>query len=616
MNSNSNLIKNNNYIPFPIKVIYFTKDRIISEKQFNVNETFFSILNYFNKNLKEEGKIGLKKGYIYNNKIINSNEPLINFIQLNKNSSSSSIESVEMLIEIEENENIGDENIPYFDIIIQPKINPFGLFVYKVKEGIINLQMYPEKISQNYELSKFSEYSAYCNSPESFFLSGGKINDIPINDFWVINNHKFSIIKIDMPFEKSKHSIIYININDNEYIFIIGGENNLSTFYFDIKKYCFQNWRNMNTFHINPTLFQYNNYIYCFNSFINYDNYFERTDLNNNDHKWEKIYPVFDNDTINFKTLNFGASSCIGGNILFIGGENIKSKTLVYDPKTNFLSLNENGQNENIKLSDKYFYKVNKSHNVALPSTLKTKKEIIVVNKLKKTMRIINFNISDGKSKVKFTQDDYGKVIVHAKIHERLRFQNQPEIVSEQNLTISNNHQNFNEEEIINVEIKPNINESEIFSRKSVKKNNFFYLSSSLIYNNLVELIVKNNKDINNNYSNKESQIKIDISNLKNNYFLNAEYIDYSKNIHKNENNIILKNQKKIENKNPKKNTDFKNNKWNDYEYEKDEEEEERIIRDEFENTIREPLGKDIIIIEDYIPNYYNIHNFADYQIP
>ena len=622
MNSNNNLNKNNNYNPLPVKVIYFTKNRIINEKQFFINSTFYSILNYFNKHLKEEGKTKLKKEYIYNEKIINPNEPLLNFIHLNKYSSSSTIETIEISIEIEEIENIGDENIPFFEIIIQPKINPFGLFVYKVKEGIINLQMYPEKISQNYELSKFNEYSSYCNSPGSLFLSGGKINDSPINDFWLINNRKFSIIKIDMPFEKSYHSMIYINLDDNEYIFIIGGENNLSTFYFDIKNYQFQNWRNMNTFHINPTLFQYNNYIYCFNSFNNYDNYFERTDLNIKEHKWEKIYPVFDNNTINFKTLNFGACSCIGGNILFIGGEDIKPKTLIYDPINNFLSFNENGQNEKIKLlSDKYFYKVNKIHNVALPSTLKTKKEIIVVNKMKKTIRIINFNISDGKSKVKFNQDDYGKVLVQTKIHERLRFENQPEIVSGQNLTISNNELNFNEKEILNVELKPDINKSEIYSgkRKIIKKNNYLYLSSSLIYNNLIELIVQNNKDKKNNYINygniKYSQKKIDNSNIKNNYSINNQYLDYSKNNNKNESNKILENQIKEENKNVDKNANLKYNKNNDYDYE-EEEVEERIIRDEFENTIKEPLGKDIIIIEDYIPNYYNINNFADYKIP
>lgn len=150
MNSNNGLIKNYNYIQAPVQVIYFIKERIIGKKDFFLNSTFYTILDYFNKNLKEEGKTKLKRGYMYNDKIINPNEPLINLIQLKKNSSSSTIESVEIFIEIEENNKGDDDDFnPYFEIIIQPKINPFGLFVYKVKEGLINVQVYPEKISKN-----------------------------------------------------------------------------------------------------------------------------------------------------------------------------------------------------------------------------------------------------------------------------------------------------------------------------------------------------------------------------------------------------------------------------------------------------------------------------------
>jgi elongation factor 2 len=145
MNSNYNLLKNNNnnYSQVPVKVIYFTKERIINEKQFYLTSTFNTILSYFNTNLKEEGKTKLKKDYIYNNRIINKDLPLLNLIEL-KNYSSSTIESVEILIEIEESEYIYDDYLPYFNTIIQPKLNPFGLFVYKIKEGIINLQVYPE----------------------------------------------------------------------------------------------------------------------------------------------------------------------------------------------------------------------------------------------------------------------------------------------------------------------------------------------------------------------------------------------------------------------------------------------------------------------------------------
>ena len=110
MYSNNNYTKYYNYHPIPAKVIYYIKDRIISEKQFYLNSTLYSILHYFDKNLKEEGKTKLKKDYLYNNKLININEPLYNLVTLKKNSSSSTIESVEILIEVDQvDNNIGDE---------------------------------------------------------------------------------------------------------------------------------------------------------------------------------------------------------------------------------------------------------------------------------------------------------------------------------------------------------------------------------------------------------------------------------------------------------------------------------------------------------------------------
>ena len=43
---------------------------------------------------------------------------------------------------------------------------------------------------------------------------------------------------------------------------------------------------------------------------------------------------------------------------------------------------------------------------------------------------------------------------------------------------------------------------------------------------------------------------------------------------------------------------------------------EEREKRDEFFFTIKEPLEADIIMIEDYTANFFDINNFADYDIP
>ena len=634
MNSNNGLIKNYNYIQAPVQVIYFIKERIIGKKDFFLNSTFYTILDYFNKNLKEEGKTKLKRGYMYNDKIINPNEPLINLIQLKKNSSSSTIESVEIFIEIEENNKGDDDDFnPYFEIIIQPKINPFGLFVYKVKEGIINVQVYPEKISKKYDLDKYSDFSAYCNSPQSLFISGGKLSNLPIKDFWIINNYKYSIIKEKMPIGKLNHSMIYIAINDNEYIFIVGG-NNLNTFYYDIKNRTFENWGDINSNHIKPALFQYKNYLYCFNSFSDdYDNYyFERTNLESQEHIWEKVFPIFDNDTIDFKTESFGVSGCTNGNILLVGGINIKPRTLIYDPINNFLSLSKSGKNEKIILSDKYFYKVNNSHYVALPTTLKSKKEIAIVNKIKQNIRLINFSLSDGISKVKFNQDDYGKIIIKAKIRERLRFDIQPKIVFAQNLTISNNEPIFNEKEILKVEIKSNINEDRIDSgkRKIIKKSNKIFLSSSMFYNNLIDLIVrknnKNNKFMKNikninlyqNYKKfgiverpKGDQDSLHLINFSSTSIKKEEDIKKNKQM-KNKKN--LNNNKFIISKNIDINLNMNyDNKTNNNEEE--EYEEERVIRDTFETTIKESLEEDIIEIEEYIENYFDINNFADYHI-
>ena len=281
MNSNKNLTINYNLHSTPVQVIYFLKNKIISTKQFLLSSTFNSVLDYIKNNTKPESNFKLKDEYNYKNKTINLNEPLINLIELKKNSSSSIIESVEIFIELEsQNKN---EFSPIFNILIQPKQNPFGLYVFNSNEGSICLEQYPEKIINKFELNKYSlNYSAYCNSPKHLYISGGKINsNSPINDFWIINNKKYSIVNKKMPYKKLNHSMLYVYLNNKEYIFIAGGDSNLITFYYDINMNSFVIWSNMNSKNIKPCLYQFNQYIYSFNSFnININSFFfERTNL-------------------------------------------------------------------------------------------------------------------------------------------------------------------------------------------------------------------------------------------------------------------------------------------------------------------------------------------------
>ena len=504
MNSNKNLTINNNLQSTPVQVIYFLKNKIISTKQFLLTSTFNSILDFFKTNTKPESNIKLKDEYIFKNRKIDSTELLMNLIEIKKNSSSSIIESVEIFIELESSNK--NEYVPIFTILIQPKENPFGLYVFNSKEGSLSLEQYPEKIIQKYELGNYRpNYSAYCNSPKYLFISGGKISsNTPLNDFWIINNKKYSIIQKKMPYKKSHHSMLYVYLNNKEYIFIAGGDSNLITFYYDIDMSSFIIWANMNSININPSLFQYKQYIYSFNSFNQSTNsiIFERTDLITGKPCWEKIMPKYDvNLALNFRSKNFGISKSENNDILFIGGEDADDNIVIYNPENNILFFNNEHNNIKIKLSDKYFYNINKEHSIALPLSLSTKKEIAVVNTFKKSIRLIDFEISHGRSKVQLKNNDtnekkektVGNIFVKAKIHERLRFDIQPEIVEAQKLSFEMKGDNLNEKEIIEMEFNPQLNKDKNVNKNKKKENkkNIFYLSGDILYNNLVNLIVK-----------------------------------------------------------------------------------------------------------------------------
>ena len=531
MNSNKILTNNYNPQPIPVQVIYFIKNKIIASHKFFLNSTFGSILEYFEK-LKEKGKTKLKNEYKHNNKKILTKEPLINLIELKKNSSSSTIESAEIYLELNEENNIINNNInnnPFFEIILQPKKNPFGIYVYKIKEGIISLEQYPEKINKKYELEKYDISSAYCNSRKYLYISGGKIKNKSLNDFWIINNKKFSINKKKMPYSKSNHSMIYIHLNNNEYIFIAGGDNNLITFYYNIRLKSFIIWSDMNTFNIKPALYQYNQYLYSFNCNFNIKNndklFFERTNLVTGKPYWEKIEPKYDvNITPNFQNKNI-CGICCGYNIdevIILGGEerNVGDNEdgysiIMYKFNKNILSEKQIINNINkginsINLLDKKFYDINKTFCVNLPSSLDTKKEIVLINKIKQTIRKIPFNVMNNViSNIKIKEDnseknndfnnnnDVGNIIVKAKIHERLRFEIKPEIVEAQKLTFEKKEDILDEKEIIKFEHIPEFSKNEIIMKnnnKKIKKKEKFYLANNVIYNNFVELLVDYNK--------------------------------------------------------------------------------------------------------------------------
>ena len=132
-----------------------------------------------------------------------------------------------------------------------------------------------------------------------------------------------------------------------------------------------------------------------------------------------------------------------------------------------------------------------------MPSSLSYKKQIAVVNMVKQSIRLINFELIKGMNKVQLINDvkekienNVGNIFVKIKIGERSKFDIQPQIVEEQKLFFEKK-EDINSNEIIKVEFIPNVNKDERSNNKINKKKNRFYLSNDSVYNNFVNLIVE-----------------------------------------------------------------------------------------------------------------------------
>ena len=89
----------------PVLVTYYTNSKILCKKEFGSFAHFGSVLNYFEKNIKNNNsQIKLKQKYFLNDKEIEDNDLLINLIQsLDKNKNKSQIiTEANLSIEIEE----------------------------------------------------------------------------------------------------------------------------------------------------------------------------------------------------------------------------------------------------------------------------------------------------------------------------------------------------------------------------------------------------------------------------------------------------------------------------------------------------------------------------------
>ena len=387
---------------YPVKVIFFTKNKLIGEQVFPNNITLGEIKNYYQQNLADGKTLLFNNYYINSNKLEDSNIISRN-IQPAPNAKLLDISIAIELIDSKEQINASvclDERCEeIYTQIIQPKLNPFGLIVFFPKYNKIQFEEYPSDYLEKKGLKYINNNNKliYCNSPNELFLSLAENSNV----LWIIRNKNYGIIKKTIPFEKNNYSMIYVpNFGENGSIFFIGGDN-CRTFLYDIKSQIFENWGNMPNSHFEPASYVYGDYLYCFNSLNESNTYFQKTFLGSNTRRmWEKVYPRFKEvEPKEFYNNNYAVSKSTEGTILFVGGNNANENTFIFNPLNNTM-IKTNGENVKMDFVDKKFYSLNKLIDIAIPSNFERNHELALLNKYNYSLTKIKYKVGQKNSNV------------------------------------------------------------------------------------------------------------------------------------------------------------------------------------------------------------------------
>ena len=361
------------------------------EKEFDKKEKIQKIVDEFRieNNKPEEFFIQLK----HNNNFVNLEDPIKTLISNNDN---------KIILNINlEKDNLDYGNANKFELIGKPLSNPFQVQVYNRNNNQIKLINFDNNEILKNKIENYTIDSAYCNGNNHLYISGGENkNNLILNDFWDIDLKNEKIEKIcDLIEPKKNHSMICIS---EKYIFIVGG-NSKQTFYYDIEKKEIKNYANLNIDRIEPALIQIEDELYCFDNLKKGNNEitFEKTNLKESP-KWEIIKPQCDE---NFTQKFFGTLKLDNENILFIGGymlkDNINNNDLMnfkYNIKNNIISRSDIPFKE-MNLSEKNSYKIDKKKELMIPVYKKEEPEIIIINKEKKLIKKIPFELNNTKNK-------------------------------------------------------------------------------------------------------------------------------------------------------------------------------------------------------------------------
>ena len=581
---------------FQLKIIYKHKNNIIKKISLDIYKIIFDdILDYFSNVIKKEyPQFILKSKYFFKGKDIAGSDKILNLILINHNVNIETLIEINLEIYLDQIYSIIDEDIPnYPKLIIPNKTNDsFEIYIFFPNKGIIYIEEYLQnKYNQNI-LNKINSKTSFCNSIDYLFLSGGEYNNEIIDDFWIIDNKAYSVKNLKLPSSKINHSMLPLNNNN---VLIIGG-NDSKVYLYNIEKNEFITLEDTNKIHINPTLFLWKNYIYCFSKQDKLIIAEKMLYSKDEQHKWEIINLNFinNNETSNINNIENNNSS--NENILIFLGEN---NCIVYNPLNNSVEyVNNNILNcdFNICLNDKNIYKINKYYNVFIPNNFEKEKKLFVLNKKYRKIHKMKFLPSKKDPKIKyqyqereiFSEENNIKIEINDSLDNKMS--SNEKILNFENYNEKININEKNDEDInfkmlklkkVMKIIKPedkkdgiNTNEeiliNEVFDQKEInedkniklnKKNSNLIVPKDIVYEQLIER--ESDKSENENNIDTENDIDRDIDekelkiipkkhNLNTNLKDNENNNDINNEINENENTIFeeINIKKDIENKN------------------------------------------------------------------
>ena len=369
-----------------IRITFYDNNIEVFSRPYPKETKFESIINDLNKKCKSDEKyydiLNNELQYKIKNKILDLSK------KINDYRDNEEEKNLYINIDIKGLRDISAncESYIYENIRVLGKIyfSPFELYIFNIFENIFRKTNISDEEIKSSDIENVTNITSFCNGINKLYLFGGEKNNNLINTFWIIDLKQLKIKKLDSNTPSRKdNSLIYI---PKKYVFIIGGQNEKSVFYFDTYKEKFFTYSDLEDIFIKPALILIDNtFLYVFSNIEN-NLLISKTNLRK-EAKWEKIIPIIPENLI-VSQQNFGICKSNYNSIIFIGGNTVKDNN---ENENNIFEFNLNN-NKIYQSINKYFYydlpektfiPFNEQKYFLLPNN--SKRELIIIYFDKKT---------------------------------------------------------------------------------------------------------------------------------------------------------------------------------------------------------------------------------------